>query len=137
MPRSRNKIRGRGKSPPFVRLFHKLLDHPDYISLSHPAKALLIDVMRQYNGHNNGDFCVTLSLLSKRGWTSNDTLRRALNQLLASGLLIQSRQGGRNYPSLYAITFEPINDCGGKIEIAPTQAAPRPLSLSSLGRLTA
>ncbi|MBB3170161.1 hypothetical protein [Simiduia aestuariiviva] len=123
----RKKHKGRGGSPTFVRLFHRLLDNPDYINLGHTARSLLIDVLRQYNGRNNGDLCVTLTVLRKRGWTSNDTMRRALGELINAGWIIQTRQGGRNSASLYAVTFEPIDDCRGKHDLKSTITAPRKL----------
>ena len=43
---------------------------------------------------------------------------------MAHGILMMTRQGGRNKASLYAVTFQPINECGGKLDIAPTDIAP-------------
>lgn len=126
--RDRARTKGRKNTSPFVRLDHRMLDHPDYLNLSHPAKALLTDMLRQYNGNNNGDFCVTLSVMSKRGWTSNDTLRRALNQLIAANLVMLTRQGGRHKPSLYAVTFLNIDPCNGKLECPATKVPPRNFS---------
>lgn len=129
MARTRSKIKARGGSPPFFQLYHKLLDSPLYINLPHTAKSLLIDMSRQYNGHNNGDFCVTKKILEKRGWTSNSTMWRALNALLESGLVLLTRQGGRNQCSLYAFSWLPIDECKGKLEVAATRTPPLPLGL--------
>lgn len=119
----------KGGSPPFVRLFHSLLDSPRYISLSHPAKTLLVDMARHYNGRNNGDLCVTLKVMRVRGWRSNSTLRRALKALLGAELIMLTRQGGRNPCSLYAFTWLPVDECGGKLDIKPTATPPIPLTL--------
>jgi len=121
----------RGGSPRFVRLLHRLLDDPRYIGLSHTAKTLLIDAARHYNGRNNGDIAVTLTVMAKRGWNSNSTLRRALSELLKAELLMLTRQGGRNQCNLYALTWEPINECGGKLDVQPTITPPIPLSIPS------
>lgn len=117
------------KSPRFVRLRHDLLDNYDFINLNYTAKSLLIDVLRQFNGSNNGDFCITLSVMKRRGWTSNDTLRNAAKELIKANLLILTRQGGRNSCNLYGVTWEPINECKGKIDIKPTLTPLRKLSV--------
>lgn len=130
MARNRkNKNGRRGGSPPFVQLFHRLLDSERYLSLSHPAKTLLVDATRAYNGKNNGDIAITLGVLKKRGWNSNSTLRRALSELLEKELIMITRLGGRNKCSLYALTWQPIDECNGKLDVEPTTTPPRPLSL--------
>ena len=111
--------------PPFAAFPREVLNHPNFAALSVRAKALLFPITEQYKGWNNGDLCATLSVLRKHGWTSNDQLRKALKELLEAGFLIQTRQGRRpNVPSLYAISWEPIHECGGKLEVAPTIVAP-------------
>ena len=124
--------RKKGRSAKFVRLFHRLLDDPQYIALSHPAKTLLVDVAMQYSGKNNGDLAVTLSMMKKRGWRSNSTLRRALKELVEAEWLTMTRQGGRHKCNLYALTWEPIDECGGKLEVRPTITPPRPLSFRTV-----
>jgi hypothetical protein len=82
----------------------------------------------QYNGKNNGDFCITLSVMKARGWTSNDTLRTAMQELIEAELVILTRQGGRNRCNLYGITWEPIHECKNKLDIGPTLVPIKPLS---------
>jgi hypothetical protein len=108
------------------------LDDTAYINLPDPAKALLLDIARQYNGSNNGDLCATLKTLKPRGWASNSKLWRALGTLLDSELLILTRQGGRHKCSLYALSWESIDECKGKLDISSTKAPPRPLSIQRL-----
>jgi hypothetical protein len=128
MALTRKKTKGRGGSPPFFQLYHTLLDSPRYINLSHPAKSLLIDIVRQYNGRNNGDLCVTLNVMKKRGWNSNSVMRRALNGLRAAELVLLTRQGSINKCSLYALSWLAIDECGGKLEVASTRTPPLALS---------
>lgn len=128
MTRSKHANWKRGKTKPFFQLDHRLLQLPAYIGLPHTAKTLLCDLFLQYNGFNNGDICITLSVLEPQGWSSNDTLRRALKNLLDSQLLIKTRQGGKNRASLYAFAWLGIDECNGKLEVKPTKAAPIPLS---------
>jgi hypothetical protein len=108
------------------------LDDTIYITLPDPAKALLLDIARQYNGSNNGDLSATLTTLNQRGWTSNSKLRRALAILLDSELIILTRQGGRHQCHLYALSWESIDDCKGKLDIGSTTTPPRPISMQHL-----
>lgn len=121
----RPNAKGRKSSHSFLRLIHPILDHPNYYSLSPRAVKLLIDIAAQYRGTNNGDLCATYSVLKQRGWTSNDQIRKGLNELLERGWLIQSRQGYRpKVASLYAITWEKIDECNGKLDIKSTKVPP-------------
>ena len=84
---------------------------------AHSAK-LLTDLLSMYRGDNNGDLCMAWSIMSKRGWRSRDTLSKARNELLESGWIIVTLQGGRHQPSLYGITFYGIDECHGKLDVA-------------------
>ena len=61
-------------------------------------------------------FGVSLSTL----WNWN----KAKRELLESGLITVSRQGGKNQCTLYALTFLAIDDCGGKLDMGETCRAP-------------
>ncbi len=132
---SRNRTKGKIKrsNKPFCQVWHELLDSPDYLNLNHPAKTLLFDVMRQYRGNNNGDLCITLSVMKERGWKSNDTLTRAKKELINSGLIIETRQGGRHKCSLFALSFEAVDGCGGKLDVLETLTPPKPLRKNKIG----
>lgn len=100
----------------------------DFYSLSGSALKMLVEIGRQYKGHNNGDLCATYSMLKDRGWNSKSLIDKALKELLAKNWILLTRQGGMGIgPSLYAITWQPINHCGGKLDVAPTMHAPRSL----------
>jgi hypothetical protein len=76
-----------------------------YAALTAPAVKLLVDLMGQYSGNNNGDLCAAWTVMEQRGWRSRDTLANALKELLGSGFVVKTRQGGRHAASLYGITF--------------------------------
>ena len=60
-----------------------------------------------------------------RGWKSKETLHNAKKQLLESGLVVETRKGMRpNKASLYAVTWHPLNECKGKLDM-PIQSFPR------------
>jgi hypothetical protein len=61
--------------------------------------------------------------MEKRGWKSRDTLGRALAELLHFGMIEKTRQGGLNRCGLYALTWQPINDCRGKLDVSATVLA--------------
>jgi len=122
--KKRWKVKGRRESGNFVMLPKACLMHDNYIALSPYAVKLLIDLYANYNGRNNGDFCCTWSLMKKRGWRSESTLNNARKELLYYGWIICSRQGGRNLPSLYAVTFQSIDECKGKLDIRETATSP-------------
>lgn len=110
----------------FFHLHRPLLDCEDFISLKGNSIKLLVDLGRQYNGRNNGDLCASLSVMKKRGWNSNQQLTKALKELLERNLIVQTKQGGLNMgPNLYAITWQPINECQGKLDMGPTTTPPR------------
>ena len=110
----------------FLHLHRSLLECQDFISLKGNSIKLLIDLGYQYNGYNNGDLCASLSVMRKRGWNSNQQLAKALKELLERNLIVQTKQGGLNLgPNLYAITWQPINECNGKLDANPTTVAPR------------
>jgi hypothetical protein len=121
---TRERVKGRKEGGSFVALPHACLRHENFILLGSHAVKLLIDLYSNYNGSNNGDFCCTWSLMKKRGWRSESTLNNARKELLYYGWIICSRQGGRNMASLYAVTFQSIDECKGKLDLRETVTAP-------------
>ena len=118
----RNK--GRMMTDSFVRIPHHVINHEHFRSLSPRATKLLIDLLAQYRGYNNGDLCAPLSLMRERGWNSSDQLQKAKNEVIEKDVIIVTRQGGINKCSLYAVTWFPIDECNGKLDVASTTTAP-------------
>lgn len=109
----------------FLALPHAVLEHQDFINLSSGAIKLLIDIAAQYRGYNNGDLCAAMSIMKNRGWKSKKMLKKSLDELIDRNIVILTRQGGRNNPSLFALTWKPIDECNGKLDIKCTKLAPR------------
>jgi len=103
---------------------HEILESEFYAALSSPAVKLLLDLGAQYRGTNNGALCAAWTVMGKRGWRSKGTLYRALRELQGKGFICKTRQGGKHRASLYAITWRPIGECSGKLEVPPTRTAP-------------
>ena len=118
----RNK--GRMMTDSFVRIPHHVVNHENFRTLSCRATKLLIDLLAQYRGYNNGDLCAPLSLMRERGWNSSDQLHKAKNELIEKDVIRVTRQGGRNKCSLYAVTWFQIDECNGKLDVASSTTPP-------------
>jgi len=92
-----------------------MLECLNYARLTTRGKALLLDLRAQFKGSQNGNIDATWSRLSKQDcWNSKETLNLAIQELLHYGFITRTRRGkrigGKHYPSLYALTWEPINE---------------------------
>ena len=121
---TRRKIKGRQTIPPFVMFPRVLMLHKNFKTLSPRATKLVVDLASQYNGFNNGDLCASLGFLKNRGWNSSDQLFKARKELADRGMTVVARQGGLNLATLFALTWFPIDDCKGKLDIASTITPP-------------
>lgn len=110
------------KASRFSQLPHTLLECPDYINLSGYAVKLLIELIKQYNGYNNGDLSLPFSYLVSRGFKSKATLHTKIKELVDADLIILTRTGGKNKANLYALTWIAIDECRSKLEIGPREA---------------
>lgn len=120
MSRSRSKYFNRSDKVRFVGIPHNVWSHQDFRNLSPKATKLMLDIYGQYNGKNNGDFEMTKKTMFERGWNSMSQLYKAREELIEKELVIQTRQGGKNRCSLYAVTWRNIDECNGKLEVRPT-----------------
>ena len=123
MNRKRERFKGRRESGSFLALPHDCLNHENFINLSPHSVKLLVDLSSQYKGSNNGDLCLTWSMMEKRGWRSQSTLDKCRRELLHFGWIELTRQGGRNQASLYAITWRSVDECKGKLDLKETKVA--------------
>lgn len=121
---ARGKFKGSGikrDGRTFVALPTVVLDSPGYRALSHTARSLLVDIARQYTGHNNGKLVACAKYLAPMGWKSNNTVQNALQQLLACGLVVETRKGGfPNTAAWYALAWCDL-DQGEALDINPAQ----------------
>lgn len=94
----------------FVAIPWAVLDSPAYARLSHPAKAMLMEVARQFVRDNNGRLLAGMAYLAPRGWKSNDVITRAVRDLVEAGFIHQTVQGQRpNKASWYALTWRALD----------------------------
>jgi len=117
MANGRNKTRkgdtGRD-SGGFIALPWSVLDCPAYARLSMHARALLMEVARQYHRDDNGRMLLSRAYLKTRGWKSVDMLTKAKRELLDAGLIFQTVMGHRpNKASWYAVTWRALDKLPG------------------------
>jgi hypothetical protein len=113
-----------------------VMDHRDYINLSGNAVKLLNELARQYRGSNNGDLTTAYSLLRQRGFKSKGTIERNRKELIEARLIIKTREGRFTNPhgvcALYALSWQSIDECNNKLELAATITPPRKFSLEHI-----
>ncbi len=107
--KTRERFKGRKESGTFAKIPTNVLQSDQYAQLQPRAAKLLLDLCGQYNGINNGKFCCTWSVMSKRGWNSSATLNQARRDLLLHQFIVTTRYGHRHLASLYAVTFLAID----------------------------
>ena len=87
--------RRKGESIPFafVVLPKDVLHSSEYQQLPSSAKALLLDLVSQYTGKNNGRLTPAWSVMKEKGWASNNTVLSAKKALLNSSFALMTRKG--------------------------------------------
>lgn len=117
MANGRNTARkgGSGRdSGGFVALPWTVLDCPAYARLSMHARALLLEVARQFVRDNNGRLLLSRAYMATRGWKSSDMLTKAKRELLEGGFIFQTVMGHRpNKASWYAVTWQALDKLPG------------------------
>jgi hypothetical protein len=120
MDKSRRRLNGRFAAiPQQMWLSEARRTLPAY------AVAVLMALTFQFTGSNNGDLALTWSIARRYGINSKQQFVSSLTTLQERGLIQKTRQGGKKPlgPSLYALTWLPIDECEGKIECVPTLVA--------------
>ncbi|SDZ73810.1 hypothetical protein [Acidovorax soli] len=128
MANGRNKLRrgdaGRDAGG-FVALPWVVLDSPAYAQLSMHARALLLEVARQFTRDNNGWLLLSRGYMAGRGWNSVDMLTKAKRELLDAGFIFETVKGQRpNKAARYAVTWRALDRHPG-YDIGATEAFQR------------
>lgn len=110
MARTLEQTHGRATHAIFIGLPRKVANSLAFTSLTPLARALYIDLRRQYNGRNNGDICAADGILGPYGW-SHSTIHKLLKELQLHCLIRKTRQGGiasmSKMPTLYGFSDIP------------------------------
>jgi hypothetical protein len=118
MANGRNK-NGRGQDSGrdpggFSAIPWSVLDCPGFRLLSMHARALLLEVARQFVRDNNGRLLLSRAYMATRGWKSADMLTKAKAELLAGGFIFQTVMGHRpNKASWFAVTWRRLDRLPG------------------------
>jgi hypothetical protein len=111
------------------------METDDFRLLSGSALKVFMMLLYQFRGNNNGDLSATAKMARKWGVASDQTLCKALKELQHANLIFQTRVGMFLNPggrcALYALTWLPVDECKGKLDVGPTSTALRKLSLEN------
>jgi hypothetical protein len=72
---------------PHVRMYRWLLDSPAYLSLTCPARAVLVEIARSYDGFNNGRIGLSVRRGAERCNIAPGTAKRAFEELQDRGFI--------------------------------------------------
>lgn len=98
----------------YTPLPHALLDSAAFLGASDRAKALLLELIRQHTGKNNGQLHLATDWLRRRGWCSHDAIQKGKAELQERGLITKTRTGGlRMGPDRFALTWLPVSNFAG------------------------
>ena len=135
MGQARKRKSQAGITPRYAGLPHVVLDSPSFRNLSATATRVLLVLLYQYNGINNGDLSAPLTYAKRWGIKSHTTLAKALRELQEADLIRRTRDPtkGRKSPhgqcALYAVTWQSLDECKGKHDLQPTITPLRKFSL--------
>lgn len=101
----------KNKKSRFIGIPANVVMSEQFASLKAPETKLLVDLLTQYYGSNNGMLSPCHALMKKRGWASS-SLYRAYSSLEYNGFIVVTRKGikVRGCSSLVAITWNGIDE---------------------------
>jgi hypothetical protein len=105
--------RNRKGSGRFVGIPYHVATSPQFATLAPREVKLLVDLLCQRNGKNNGALSPTSALMDQRGWSGKkSSLYRAKEGLIAKGFIVVTRQGWkqRGKPTLVAVSWDGIDE---------------------------
>ena len=92
-----------------LRFWYRLSVRPEVQALSHPAFRWLFALVMQWTGHNNGAIEFTRNRhAAPYRLNFPEVFIKARADVLATGLVMVTRAGGRNLPAQYALVNQPL-----------------------------
>lgn len=112
MARSRKFKRGSG--PRFVQLYYWIMDTSAYQNLSCGARSLLLELLKEYNGFNNGSVYLSHRDAAKRLSCNKGTVGSYFADLRDKGFIVITRghtlgADGKGEATHYALTMESLD----------------------------
>lgn len=71
----------------FVCLRHFMMDSPAWLSLGTGARAIYLEILRRYNGRNNGYLALSVRDGAERCRLNKDTVTRVIGELCEKGFV--------------------------------------------------
>ncbi|MCC0007828.1 MAG: GntR family transcriptional regulator [Hyphomicrobiaceae bacterium] len=126
-PRRAVNKKGRNKHATFVKLEGYVLRCDAYRALRPVARAIYTELRRRFNGRNNGQISCSVRELAAELHGGKDTIRTALDDLIAKGFIKRAQKGSFNFKLRHATTWilteENLGDETATIEFLRWQAA--------------
>jgi|JTFO01.1.fsa_nt_gb hypothetical protein len=101
----------RRKKGRFIGIPFHVVASDKFTKLKGNELRLLLDLLLQFNGHNNGSMTTSEKKLAERGW-QRSSIYEASKGLQREGWIVVTRQGFkvRSLTTLVAVTWEGIDD---------------------------
>jgi hypothetical protein len=98
---------------PYAAIEHRVIDSDAYADMKYSSRSLLLLIARQLTKDNNGHLQATFSYMRRFGFSEN-TISRAIRELISHGMIYRSRSGGYQLGAAqYAVTWLPIRNKEG------------------------
>ena len=98
---------------PYAAIEHRVIDSPAFADLTPSAVKLLLLLARQLTKDNNGHLQATFSYMRRFEFSEN-TLSRAIQELIAHGIIYRTRSGGyQQGAAQYAVTWLKVTNRQG------------------------
>jgi hypothetical protein len=81
----------RGNAASFLKLDNWVFEHPSYRSLSLEARSLMWELIRVYNGHNNGRLFLSHRLAAERLGRHRNSIGKYYSELERAGFVHKTR----------------------------------------------
>lgn len=112
MAQTRQRMKGRdGKKGRFIMLPLSVFRSEACASLTHAYFRLMLALVADYNGHNNGALALTRPQARKSGIGSNATISKGLRELERRGLIVKTDPGMLRppKPARFALTWQVLD----------------------------
>lgn len=106
----------------FIKLDHWLLNSAAYLSLSPAARAVHVEIIRLYNGKNNGRLALSVRIAASRSRIARNTAARAFTELQDRGFVECVTPGSFSLKSRHAAEWRLTHlkcDASGKLASKP------------------
>ena len=106
----------RRHTPPFVMIYHSMMEGAAWADLSGNAVKLLLHMVKLYNGSNNGEIAMGERQAAAAIGAARNTAARALDDLEAHGFIVAIERGHFavkvKHATSWRLTFQPSGNRG-------------------------